>query len=416
MSEKPSRDSPEGAGSTGSVTRMSKRSPVLGFGALTALFAAGYGVMFTVLDDWRDEFGISESRLGWIVGIGFFASFVAQVLIAPLADRGHARLLLYLGLAMNLAGLFGMAFGETFWVFIGARVLMGIGVGAAYPAVRRIVILAEPERLGHNIGRLISADVGGFALGPALGAALVGPFGLASPFLVLAAGTVVAVLWTARVHVEESVEVPESRFAFDLLRRADYAGVVILGAGLFLMIATFDTLWALVLDELGSPDWIAGVGVTLFALPFILLGSVGGRLAERFGAVRWAALGLLTAVVALLAYGRAGSGPIMLTIAVCHATCDGLTTSATGIAVGRVAPPERQAAAQGMLGGVQTLVGGLTASAAGALYDAHGRRVTYSLAAGAVFVTTLIGSWLARSVWSDRGAAPAADGAVVELV
>ncbi|MEL0282954.1 MAG: hypothetical protein VW964_00200, partial [Ilumatobacter sp.] len=47
------------------------RARVLTFGLLTAIMASGYGVMFTVLDDFRLEYGISESRLGLIVGIGF---------------------------------------------------------------------------------------------------------------------------------------------------------------------------------------------------------------------------------------------------------------------------------------------------------------------------------------------------------
>ena len=61
------------------------------FGLVLALLAMGYGALFSMLDDIRDEYGIGERRLGAVIGIGFFAGFLAQVLIAPLADRGHAR-------------------------------------------------------------------------------------------------------------------------------------------------------------------------------------------------------------------------------------------------------------------------------------------------------------------------------------
>ena len=61
--------------------------------AMIMVSSAGYGVMFTVLDDIRDQFGVSESHLGLIVAIGFFASFLAQVLLAPLA----VAMLVYLG-------------------------------------------------------------------------------------------------------------------------------------------------------------------------------------------------------------------------------------------------------------------------------------------------------------------------------
>jgi len=49
--------------------------------------AAGYGVMFTMLDDWRDKFGIQETGLGIIIAAGFFTSFVAQLTIAHLPTR-----------------------------------------------------------------------------------------------------------------------------------------------------------------------------------------------------------------------------------------------------------------------------------------------------------------------------------------
>ena len=51
----------------------------------------GYGALFSMLDDIRDEYGDRRDALGAVIGIGFFAGFLAQVLIAPLADRGHAR-------------------------------------------------------------------------------------------------------------------------------------------------------------------------------------------------------------------------------------------------------------------------------------------------------------------------------------
>ncbi len=44
-------------------------------------------------------------------------------------------------------------------------------------------------------------------------------------------------------------------------------------------------------------------------------------------------------------------------------------------------PPDRQAGAQGLLGGVQTLAGGVAAVGAGALYESFGRGVAYLVCA-----------------------------------
>lgn len=386
---------------------MRTRSVVLVFGALTALFASGYGVMFTVLDEMRDQYGISEGALGLIVAMGFLSSFLAQVTVAPQADRGHARLLILIGMTCNVAGLLGMAFGKNVEVLLTGRFVMGFGIGLAYPAARRIVILAEPNRLGQNLGRLLAADVAGFASGPAVSAVLVGPFGIAAPFLVIVALTVACFPVIARTHVSESTDVgPDGeiapRFAFDLLRIRPYVAAVCLGSAVFMMIGAFDALWALVLDDLHTSDLISNLGITLFAVPIVLFGSTGGKLAQRIGPFRFGTFGLLTGAVAMVAYGHAPSGEVMLVISIVHAINDGLTVSSSGVAVGMVVPAERQASAQGLLGGAETLVAGVTATVIGQIYEHLGRTAAYTCCAAAMLALILAGAVLSGSSWKLR--------------
>ncbi len=354
------------------------RSRVLTFGLLTALLASGYGVMFTVLDDFRDDYGIEAHWLGVIVGVGFFASFLAQMFLAPIADRGRARQMVIAGLLLNIVGLIGMAVGETLSVLLWARLVMGIGVGMALPAVRRIVINADPANLGNNVGMLISSDVAGFAAGPVISALLVPTFGLASPFLAIAVLTVICMPVIFRVHVAEATDVPETRFAFDLLRVRPILAAISMGAATYLMIGTFDALWAIVLDDLRASDWIANVGITIFALPLIFLGSFGGRLAQRVGPFRLGPLGLAIAACYMSLYGLMPTGALMLTVGIVHAFSDGLSLASTGVAVGLVAPPDRQAGAHGMLGAAETLIGGMTAVLAGVLYSWGGRVLAFT--------------------------------------
>ncbi|MBV1894684.1 MAG: MFS transporter, partial [Ilumatobacteraceae bacterium] len=244
----------------------------LAFGGLMASLAAGYGVLFTIVDDYRDEYGISETAIGVVIGIGFFAAFISQILIAPLADRGHARKVVLFGVGINIVGLLLMAAGTTLLPILIGRIISGVGIGAAGPAVRRIVILADPEHLGQNLGRLLAADVFGFAMGPAISAVLVGPFGIPAPFIAVAAITAVLLPFVARVQVEETREAPKRRLAVDLLKSRPFAGAVMLGAAVFAMIGAFDALWAVVHKDLGTGDWIANLGITLFALPLVILG------------------------------------------------------------------------------------------------------------------------------------------------
>ncbi|MCB1001606.1 MAG: MFS transporter [Acidimicrobiales bacterium] len=395
---------------------MSSRRLVLSCGALTATFAAGYGVMFTVLDDFRNDYGISAGALGAVVAAGFFTSFLAQVLIAPLADRGHAKRLVFVGIAAEIAGLLIMAVGKDVLVLLAARVVMGVGAGTALPSLRRIVILADPQNLGGNVGTLLAADVAGFATGPAISAVLVGPFGIAAPFVVIAVVTAAFVPFLARLHVEERhVDAgSEARFAFDLLRNRPYVAALCMGSAVFFMIGTFDALWVIVLDDLDTAEWIANLGIVMFAVPMFFLGSVGGRLAQRVGPFRVGTVGLFAGACFLLAYGNAPSGIVIFWISLAHAICDGLTVSSAGVAVGLVAPAERQAGAQGLLGGTQTLTGGVSALLAGWLYDGHGRAVTYGVAACAMFALIVAARLFAGERFGERSA-PAASSETVAV-
>ena len=385
-------------------TAVRGRSVVFTYGVLMASLGAGYGVLFTMLDDYRDEYGISESALGVVIGIGFFAGFLAQVLLAPLADRGHARRVVMVGIGLNVAGLVLLAMATALVPLLIGRFVMGVGIGMAFPAIRRVVILADPGRLGHNLGRLFAAEVAGFALGPAVSAALVGPLGIAAPFLVIAAATVAVVPFVAGTKVAETAAPPTQRLAFDLLRIRPFAGAVALGCAVYLMIGAFDSLWAIVLDDLGTSQWVANLGITVFAVPLVVLGAAGGRLAQRIGPFRVGAAGLLGGAAFMSLYGVLPSGGAMLGVAVIHALNDGLTVSSTGVAVGLVIPAERQAGAQGVLGGFETLTAGITAIGAGALYESSGRVAAFGACAIAMVVLVVVGVALVGRAFGLRGA------------
>lgn len=359
---------------------------MLTFGLMTAVLASGYGVMFTVLDDFRDDYGIAEFWLGVVVGVGFFAGFVSQVFIAPLADRGHARTLLLTGLALNVAGLITVAASDTLVPILAGRMAMGLGVGMAVPSVRRIVINGDPGNLGANLGLLLAADVAGFATGPAVAALLVPAFGLEAPFLVIAAVTVACLPVMFRVRVDEDPPGDQAgeerhRLAVDLLRHRGLVAALLMGSAVFLMIGTFDAMWAIVLDDLEASELIANLGITIFALPLIFLGSYGGSLAQRFGPFRLGPIGLVLGATFMFLYGLMPTALLMLLVSIVHSFNDGLTVSSTGVAVAMTAPRHRQAGAQGLLGAVETLTAGTTSVVAGALYEIGGRTLAYSVCA-----------------------------------
>jgi MFS family permease len=374
--------------------------------ATTALGGMGYGVMFTVLDDFRDKYGITEAQLGIIVGVGFITGFLSQILFAPLADKGHAKKLVMAGITIEIIGTLFMAFGQAFLPLIIGRLLTGFGVGISEPALRRILILSDPERMGQNLGLIVSASVAGFTAGPIVSALTADTLGIAAPFLIVAVLLVVVAYGLFNLQFQEAniEDAPTQRLAFDMLRIRPLAGAIVIGLALYAMIGTFDAVWSVMMDDMKAPTWVANLGISLFALPMIFLAPRGGRLTQKVGPFKASMAGLSIGAVCLVMYGTLWSPYPMLAVGIIHGIVDGLTITGGSAAVALVAPRERLASAQGLYGGLQTLTGGIAAVLAGTAYGIIGR-ATFIWCAAAMLLFIAIGSWLAKDSLHITGAA-----------
>jgi MFS family permease len=380
---------------------------------MTLLFAIGsssclYGVMFTMLDDFRNNFGIAESGLGFIVGVGFFTSFLGQVSIAPLADRGRAKKLIMIGLGLEIIGCIGMALGDTFIALLIARTIMGLGAGTALPALRRVIIVADPENFGRNLGRILSFEVAGFASGPIISVIFAQFFGIPGPFFFLALLISLFILMVSQISVPETAKEnqPTERFAVDLLKDRAIASGILIGIALFFMIGVFDSLWVLMMDDLNAAQWMANVGVSVFVLPLILLGPFGGKFVQHIGPFRAGSFGMILGALFMAGYGLMPTPTLMMVVFFFHSLNDGFFVTGAGVAVGTSAPLERQAGAQGLLGGMETLAGGVAASFSGVAYDHLGRTTTF-IGTGAIMLTLILASRiLAGDNWSVRNVVP----------
>ena len=378
--------------------------------ATTALGGMGYGVMFTVLDDFRDKYGITEAQLGLIVGVGFITGFLSQILFAPQADKGHAKKLVMIGITVEVVGTLFMAFGHAFLPLILGRLLTGFGVGISEPALRRILILSDPERMGQNLGLIVSASVAGFTAGPIVSALTADTLGISAPFLLVATLLVVVAIGLSKLQFQEAniEDAPTQRLAFDMLRIRPLAGAIVIGLALFAMIGTFDAVWSVMMDDMKAPTWVANLGISLFAFPMIFLAPRGGRFTQKVGPFKASMVGLSIGAVCLVLYGTLWSPYPMLVVGVVHGVVDGLTVTGGSAAVALVAPRERLASAQGLYGGLQTLTGGIAAVLAGAAYGVIGR-ATFLWCAGAMLLFISVGAWLAKGSLSITGADTAVD-------
>ncbi|MFJ7910517.1 MFS transporter [Kitasatospora sp. NPDC096204] len=133
-------------------------------------------------------FGAPPAETVWLVTALYLATAVGQPVIGRLVDTHGPRRLYLAGTALvGLAGLLG-ALAPSLGLLIAARVLLGLGTSAAYPAAMHLT-RSEAERTGRSsptgvLAVLAVANQTVAVIGPTLGGLLIGAGGWRTVFAV----------------------------------------------------------------------------------------------------------------------------------------------------------------------------------------------------------------------------------------
>ena len=375
------------------------------------MLTASVGLVFPLLSEIQDEFGMSSAGLGLMAGAPFFAGVAAQLTLAPLADRGRARVLLLGGLACAAVALAGMALGDSLWEFVAARCLGGVGIGMFLPAARAVVSRGERERAGELLGRMASVELAGFITGPMIGSELVSSFELDTPFLVFGAVALFGLAVLSRLPVPEvppeTIAATPRAGAFDslrLLRRRPVLAAALVAAALFLPAGLYEAVWDVYLSDLGASTRFVGWSLAAYGVPFVLIAPFGGRLADRLGGMRVALLALTFVIPLTVLYGFLDSYWLLASLVLFEAVFNGMGIPAGQAAMVRATAPEELAAGQGVAGAVGQIGAGTCAVVAGVAFDSVGPEVLFAGVAGIIAILGLVAWALQRT----RVATPAA--------
>jgi MFS family permease len=368
----------------------------------TAALSASNSVIFALIASLQDEYGFGDVGLGIIAATGFATSFVVQLLMSPLADRGHTKRLLQIGTVLSVVGNLVFATGGSLGQFALGRALVGAAFGCFAPAARALIASLAAEHAAQRLGRISAAELAGFAVGPALGGALAGPLGLRWPFVVFAASAVAAfvMLSTVQIVAVRAGGAPQ-RLAFDLLRNRQVLVAVLLCLSLALPVGLYDALWARFLGDIGAAEWLVGLSLTAYAVPFVVLASAGGRLADRRGAIPVALAGLWIVAPLTASYGLASVPLIPIALGTAEAIAQAAANPAAWAALAAAAPPGRAGAAQGLAGAVMVAMNAVVALVASAAYGVLGARLLFILA-GASIAALGTTTWLLHTSGERR--------------
>nr|WP_234438352.1 MFS transporter [Streptomyces sp. NRRL S-340] len=133
-------------------------------------------------------FGAPPAQTVWLVSALYLATAVGQPVIGRLVDTYGPRRLYLAGTALvGVAGLLG-ALAPSLGALVGARVLLGLGTSAAYPASMQLT-RREAERTGRDspagvLTALAVANQTVAVIDPALGGLLIGAGGWRAVFTV----------------------------------------------------------------------------------------------------------------------------------------------------------------------------------------------------------------------------------------
>jgi MFS family permease len=224
--------------------------------------------------------GVPASQTAWLVSALYLATSIGQPLVGRLVDSFGPRPLFLIGSVLTVAaGLLGL-FAPNLAVLVVARVVLGFGTCAGYPAAMYL-IRSEAQRTGEDspagvLTTLVVATQTIAVIGPTLGGLLIRLGGWRATFAInVPLG--LASLALGWIALPRSSVLDRDRTA---RRRLDYAGVVLFAGTLvslllFLMSPSIRDTWLLGLTAL------AATGFTLRELrcadPFLDLRVFGGN-------------------------------------------------------------------------------------------------------------------------------------------
>jgi len=398
--------------------------------ASMVLLSAGSFVIFPLIPALQSTLGVSTAEIGYLAAAGFGAALIAELLVAPAADRGHARLMAIAGTLLVAISLALSAVAVAGWQLIAARGLGGFGFGIFVIAASALLVRSDPPRSGELLGRLGAGELAGIAVGPLASGAAVA---IASPAVILAvaAVSVLAALIPVFIGFRETPATPtlgddphpstggiaagvlgfdgtdanrELRFgstpaprsSLDLLRSPHIIGVVLLYAAVMVPTGAYDGIWPRFMTDIGAGPLLIAASYVFFAVPYVLVAAWAGRLADRRGGVAayWRGLAILLPIIAL--YGVVGNPWAATGMGFVESTGQALAFIGAAAAMAHAVDPARAGSAQGLLRGIGLVAATIAAALSGLAYELGGALLLFGGTAVVVAVLAIVGLALAR--------------------
>ncbi|WP_448006500.1 MFS transporter [Agromyces bauzanensis] len=401
-------------GSTLDAAAAHRRRLTAGVVIATVLMSSGAMVIFPLLPTLQLRLGISTADVGVIAAAGFAASLAAELIVAPYADRGRARLMGVVGVLLMATALAGSALATESWHLVAGRAVGGFGFGVFMAAASALLVRADPLRAGESLGRLGAAELAGVSLGPlasglsiaistpgailgwSAAAVLVGVAPVALAFRERATAAVAPAEGPAAASVDTAVTAPP-RLSFGLLRSPRVVGILLLYGAVMVPTGAYDGIWPRFMADIGASEQLTALSYTLFAVPYALVAGWAGRVADRRGGVSAFVRGAVVLVPIVALYGVIGDPWVATGVGFVESSGQALAFIGAAAAMAQAVPAERAGASQGLMRAFGLLTATVAAALSGVAYELGGPLALFGGTALVVVVMVAAGLVVVRA-------------------
>src|ERR1700722_19548307 len=121
------------------------------------------------------DWGLSAGHLALLNSTRLAAAFAGALVFGRYADKVGRKRVYWLVAAIMIAGALGSALSQSYWMLIGFRFLLGVGVGGDYPVSAVMVSeYANRKDRGKLVGMVFGTQALGLIVGPLIALALIG--------------------------------------------------------------------------------------------------------------------------------------------------------------------------------------------------------------------------------------------------
>lgn len=379
-----------------------KRSPLTIIFVTIFLDLLGFGLILPLLPFYALKFGASPLQVGLLGGAFSGMQFLFSPIWGRISDSIGRRPVILIGVAGTVVSMTMLAFTNSIWTLLFARVLAGISGANIAAAQAYIADVTTPENRAKGMG-LVGAAFGlGFIFGPAIGGVLA-DFDTRAPGLFAASLALLNLIagWflLPESHPKERRGTQRGRSLSPLqglrgLTLPEVGPLLIVSFVITFAFANLEGTFALLTHaRLGFESRHVGyVFAYIGIIGALFQGVFVGRLVRRFGEWRLLLLGTLLLAVGLAVMAEVYSVAVLLVATTAISSGNGLVNPSLSSLVSRTCSDQERGAVIGMqqsLGALGRMVG---PAMGGLLFQSFGPSSPFYAGAGLM----LFGVWLVR--------------------